>query len=129
VIVVDASTVVDAVSDRDRAPEVRTRLREAGTLHAPHVIDVEVASALRRLAISGELSQDRAADALLDALELPIRHYPHHALVERAWELRARVTIPDGVYIALAEYLGVPLLTSDKRLARSTGHEARVELV
>lgn len=128
-IVVDASAIVDLVSEARGAAELRERLLDDDDLHAPHVIDVEVAAALRRLAAEGVLSDDRAADALLDASDLPILHYPHRALIERAWELRAHVTIQDGVYIALAELLEAPLLTCDERLARAGGHDATVEVV
>jgi predicted nucleic acid-binding protein len=128
VIVVDASAIVDFVADLG-AGELQDRIASDRDLHAPHIIDVEVASALRRLAASGRVSADRAADALRDAFDLPIARYPHRALLERAWELRATVAIADGVYIALAEYLGASLLTCDARLARTTGHEATVELV
>jgi len=128
-IVVDASAVVDLVCDATGAPELRARFLGDDDLHAPHLLDVEVAGALRRLAARGVLSDDRAADALLDAAELPILRYPHRALLERAWELRAHLTIPDAVYVALAELLGAPLLTCDERLARAGGHAATIELV
>jgi predicted nucleic acid-binding protein len=129
VIVVDASAIVDLVSDAPGATKLEARLLADGDLHAPHLIDVEVAAALRRLAARGALSHDRAADALLDAADLPILHYPHQALIERAWELRAHLTIADGVYVALAELLEAPLVTSDERLARAGGHGARIEVV
>jgi predicted nucleic acid-binding protein len=128
VIVVDASAVVDLVCDVRGAPELRTRLLADGSLHAPHLLDVEVGSALRRLAAHGELSADRTADAFVDAIEPPILRYPHRTLIERAWELRAHSTIADGVDIARAELLDAPLVTSDERLARAGGHEATVEV-
>ena len=128
-IVVDASAVVDLVCDARGAAELRERMRGEATAHAPHLFDIEVAGALRRLAASSELSEDRAADALLDAAELPIVRYSHRPLIERAWELRGHLTISDGVYIALAELLDAPLLTADARLARAGGHAAKVELV
>jgi len=129
VIVVDSSVVVDLVSYGRRWAEIHERLRGDDELHAPHLIDVEVAGALRRLVVRGTLPGDRAADALLDASDLPITLYPHRALVARAWELRARLTIADGVYVALAEALDAPLVTTDARLARAGGHEATIELV
>jgi predicted nucleic acid-binding protein len=46
----------------------------------------------------------------------------------RVWELRANLTAYDAAYVALAEALGAPLLTRDRRLARAAGHGARVEL-
>lgn len=115
--------------DARGAAELRDRLLADDDAHAPHLLDIEVAGALRRLAARGELSSDRAADALLDAADLPILRYPHRALIERAWELRAHLTIPDGVYVALAEFLEAPLLTCDRRLARAGGHSATIEVV
>jgi predicted nucleic acid-binding protein len=115
VIVLDASAAVDL-------------LAADGDLHAPHLIDVEIAQALRRLAAAGALSGDRATDALQDAALLPVRRYPHLALVERAWELRHTLAVYDGVYVALAELLEAPLVTCDRRLARASGHDAVVEV-
>ena len=128
-IVIDASAVVDLICDAPAAPELRERLLSDGVAHAPHLVDIEVGGALRRLAAHGELSVDRAAGALLDARDLPILRYPHGPLLERAWELRGHLTIADGVYVALAELLEAPLVTSDARLARAGGHGATVEVV
>lgn len=127
-IVVDASAVVDLVVRDPTNPALRARLRTDEDLHAPHLIDVEVTQALRRLVASGRLSDDRASDARADAAELPILHHPHRALVERAWELRHNLTVYDGVYVALAELLPAPLVTCDAHLAHSSGHGAEIEL-
>jgi len=128
VIVLDASAAVDLLAARVPADGLADRVLADGDLHAPHLIDVEVAQALRRLAASRALSDDRATDALLDAALLPIVRYPQLALVERAWELRHNLGVYDGVYIALAEMLEAPLVTCDRRLARASGHDATVEV-
>ncbi len=127
-IVVDASAVVDVVADRAPNPALVRRLLASSELHAPHVVDIEVTNALRRLVAQGEISQDRAADARLDASALPFVRYPHSALLDRAWELRHRLTIQDGVYVALAEALEVPLVTCDAGIARAGGYRAEIEL-
>ena len=127
-IVLDASAVVDLLVAAAPDAELAGRVLADGDLHAPHLVDVEVAQALRRLAAGGSLSADRATDALRDAALLPIVRYPHLALVERAWELRHTLGIYDGVYVALAEMLEVPLVTCDGRIARAPGHSATVEL-
>ena len=127
-IVLDASAVVDLLTAQTAAPALAERVLVDDDLHAPHLVDVEVAQALRRLAASGALSADRAADARGDAALLPIVRYPHLALLERAWELRENLSIYDGVYVALAELLGAPLVTCDQRLASVPGHEAVVEV-
>ena len=127
-IVVDASAVVDLLVDRQSGPRLADRLLADGDLHAPHLVDVEVAQAFRHLARAGALSVDRASEARADAALMPIVRYPHLALVERAWELRESLSLYDGVYIALAELLEAPLVTCDRRLARAPGHDAIVEV-
>ena len=127
-IVVDASAVVELLAlDRLRA-ELAGRFLADGDLHAPHLLDVEVTHALRRLTALGALSSDRASDARVDARELLIIRYPHLPLLERAWELRGNVSIYDGVYVALAEMLQAPLVTCDAHLAQAPGPRARIEL-
>lgn len=99
------------------------------TLHAPHLLSVEAAHALRRLADLRQVRADLAKAALQDVVDLDIVRYDHEILLPRAWELRKNVTAYDGVYIALAEALDAPLLTADMRLSRSRGHRARIEVV
>lgn len=125
-IVVDASAVVEVVAYRqiDALPD---RL-QGGTLHAPHLIDVEVTHALRGLVARGELSIDGASHARTDAAEMNITLYPHALLLERAWQLRDTLSTYDGVYVALAELLPAPLVTCDARLATAPGHDAQIEL-
>ena len=127
-IVVDASAVVDAVARDPAKQPLMERLRMDGDLHAPHLVDVEVTQALRGLVLSGELADDRASDARVDVDGLPITRHPHRALLDRAWQLRHNLTIYDGVYVALAELLEVPLVTCDANLARVAGHKAEIEL-
>lgn len=126
-IVVDASAIVDLVAHRpvDALPD---RLRGSGGLHAPHLVDIEVTHALRRLVATRELAADRASEARVDAANLRIIRYPHAALLDRAWELRSNLTVYDAVYVALAEALRAPLVTCDARLAATTGHDAEIEL-
>ncbi|MFN8223771.1 MAG: type II toxin-antitoxin system VapC family toxin [Gaiellales bacterium] len=126
--VIDASAIVQALTAPSRAPALVARLIADSDIHAPHLIDVEVASALRRLEHRGELSNDRADDARRDLTDLPLTRYPHQGLLERAWELRHTVSPYDAVYLALAEALDAPLVTCDARLSRVDGVKARIEL-
>ena len=129
-IVVDASALVDLLIESDvrNGLEQRLLLGEEG-LHAPHVVDLEVTHALRRLTLTGVLSPDRAEEALVDMYDLRLDRYPHTELVPRIWELRDSLTAYDAAYVALAEALEAPLVTRDARLARTRGHRARIELV
>ncbi|MGV8042065.1 MAG: type II toxin-antitoxin system VapC family toxin [Thermoanaerobaculaceae bacterium] len=129
-IVVDASAVLELLLGTAIAPRVTARLLDqAESLHAPHLLDIEVAQVLRRFAAAGELTATRGREALDDLDALPITRYPHNILLPRIWELRANLTAYDAAYVALAEALDAPLLTTDARLARAPGHRARVELM
>jgi len=99
------------------------------SLHAPHLLDVEVAHVVRRYAATGELDAERGREVLADLADFPLHRYPHDFLLPRIWELRNNLTAYDAVYIALAEALGAPLLTRDRRLAAAPGHRVEVELL
>jgi predicted nucleic acid-binding protein len=129
-IVVDASAVLEVLLRTPAAGAVEGRLFEPlQTLHAPHLLDVEVAQVVRRYAANGEIDVERGRMALDDLADLPLDRYPHDFLLSRVWELRNNFTAYDAMYVALAEVLDAPLLTRDKRLAASPGHHARIELV
>ena len=128
-IVVDASVLAPALGDDD-ADGDRFRLRLRGeALAAPELVDLEVASVLRRMLADGRLHERRAAQALTDLIELPMQRAPHRSLLARAWELRANVTIYDAAYVALAELLEVTLVTADQRLARAPGIRCPIDVL
>lgn len=128
-IVVDASVVVTALAD-DGADGAAARVRLRGErLVAPQLIDLEVTSAWRRLVAAGGLDEHRAALALADLRSLRVDRVPHLPLVERCWELRENLTIYDAAYVALAEIMGIVLLTADARLAAAPGTRCEVELL
>lgn len=128
-MVVDASVVVTALADDGTdGDRVRGRLR-GERLVAPHVIDLEVASAWRRLAAAGVLDDRRVALALADLLALRLERVEHGPLLGRCWELRANLTIYDAAYVALAEELETTLLTADRRLANAPGSRCAVEVL
>ena len=98
----------------------------------PHLLDVEVLSALRRLVAAGDASDERAEEAVDDLRDLPIGRYPHDMLVPRMWELRCNFSSYDATYLALAEAPtddGVPVLTTDARFARAIGHHAAIAAI
>ena len=129
-IVVDASTLLEVLLRTSAAAAVWDRLFSTEqTLHAPHLIDIEVTQVLRRYAAGGRVEPGRCRDALDDLVDFPLDRYPHDLLLRRVWELRHNITAYDAVYVALAEALNAPLLARDRRIAAAAGHHARVELV
>jgi predicted nucleic acid-binding protein len=129
-IVVDASALLEALLRTPAARAVEERLFEPQqTLHAPHLLDIEVAQVIRRYAAKGEIDSKRGRAALADLADFPFRRYPHDFLLPRVSDLRNNLTAYDAVYVVLAETLDAPLLTRDQRLAAAAGHHARVELV
>ena len=128
-IVVDASVLVTALGDDgDDGDRARERL-QGERLIAPHLIDVEVISAWRRLAAAGDLDLRRTQLALDDLRSLRVDRVPHTSLIVRCWELRDNLTVYDAVYVALAEVMAVPLLTADERLAGASGPRCEIELL
>lgn len=128
-IAVDASVLATALADDgDDGDLARRRLAEC-SLHAPHLVDLEVLSVLRRQAASGHLDARRLALALTDLAALPLTRYPHLGFTPRIWQLRDNLTPYDAVYVALAETLECPLVTADQRLARAPGVSCPVEVL
>ena len=128
-IVVDASVLAPALAD-DGIDGDRARGRLAGeSLVAPELVDLEVASVLRRAAQERRLDNRRAAQALTDLAALPLRRAPHLPLLPRIWELRENVTAYDAAYVALAEALDASLVTADARMAGTPGLSCDVQLL
>lgn len=128
-IVIDASAAIEFLLQGPawRAVAARIALPDE-ELHAPHLLDLEVAQVLRRHSQAGALDDERAQRALEDLVDLDVARHPHDLFLPRIWELRERVTAYDAAYLALAEALAAPLLTLDRRLARAGGHRARIEI-
>jgi predicted nucleic acid-binding protein len=126
-VVPDSSALLHAFAAREPSPALLSRL-EAAQLHAPHLLDVEFLSGLRGLVQGKKLGVDRAQDTRDDFEDLVITRYSMTGLADRIWSLRDNVTAYDACYVALAEALDYPLVTSDARLARATGHHAEVEV-
>jgi predicted nucleic acid-binding protein len=127
--VVDASAFVEYLLGTDAGVRVAGHLHEVPSFDAPQLIDAEVVSALRRLELEGAVRSLRALEALDDLLLAPIVRYPLRPLLPRIWEVRRTLSAYDASYVALAEALATPLLTTDGRLARAHGHRAETILV
>ncbi len=111
------------------AGAVEERLARDQTLHAPHLLSVEVAQVVRRYAATGQIRPERGAEALADLADLDIWHHPHEPLLSAMWRLRHTLSCYDAAYVSLAEVLDAPLLTLDAGLAAAPGHGAVVDLV
>ncbi len=128
-IVLDASVLVNLLAD-DGGDGARARTAVVDQeLAAPDLINVEVASVLRRHWLAKSLSVRRFAAALDDLADLPIERYPTLPLMGRVYELRANVSAYDAPYVALAEHLGCGLLTADRRLAAAPRTRCTITLV
>ncbi|HEY2289486.1 MAG TPA: type II toxin-antitoxin system VapC family toxin [Thermoanaerobaculia bacterium] len=129
-IVLDASAAVEVILQTEVGVALTGKLlTPESSLHAPYLLDIEVAQVLRRFTLRKEVPPKRARQALEDLADLPIERYPHRMLLPRIWALRQNLTAYDAAYVALAEILGATLLTRDGRISRASGHSARVEVV
>ncbi len=129
-IVVDASVLLAALlSERGAGALARERLRGEGDLHAPHLIGVEMTSALRRRVRLGQTNPDAAWTVLADVATFPLMRWDHEPLLSRVWELRDNLTVYDAMYVVLAELLDARLLTTDARLGRAPGVRCEVEVL
>jgi predicted nucleic acid-binding protein len=128
-IVLDASAVVDWLLQTPAGQRIENRIYSRNeTLHAPHLLDIDVIQLLRRLARQGVVALRRADEAVRDLLDLRVSRYAPLVLLPRIWQLRHNFSAYDAAHIVLAESLGAALVTRDGRLASASGHAARIEL-
>jgi predicted nucleic acid-binding protein len=117
-IVVDASAILEVLLRTPSGASMQRLMFAPGqTLHAPHLLDIEIAQVIRRYEAKGAIDDARGREALSNLGDLPIQRYPHDLFLPRVWELRRNLTAYDAVYVALAEGLDAHLLTSDHKLA------------
>ena len=129
-LVLDASAALAAfLVTGTNASSIRDRLEAPReTVHAPHLIDVEMLHALRGLVLRGSVSPTRSEEVLADFADLRLSRYSHVAFLTRIWQLKDDLTAYDAAYVALAETLEAPLVTTDARLARAPRIRAEVEV-
>ncbi len=128
-MVLDASAVAELLLNTPAGNRISSGIKdETEIIHAPHLIDIEVAQVLRRHMLHGLVDDKRARRALDRWRDLDVERYAHEPLLDRIWQLRHNVSAYDAVYVALAEALSVSLVTGDEKLARAPGLRARIEL-
>jgi predicted nucleic acid-binding protein len=125
VIVVDASAALTALLNDGPARQILG----AQGLHAPHLIDSELASALRRQVHMNSVTADDGWQALDAWRRIGVTRYPIFGLLQRIWELRDNVSAYDASYVAVAESLGCALVTADRRLSNAVGLQCPVTVV
>jgi predicted nucleic acid-binding protein len=119
-VVPDASALIDFVLRTERFETVEgTIVAGDADLHVPELCDLEALAFLRRSMLVGALSDARAEEALEDYTGLPLTRHGHETFLGRIFELRSNFSPYDAVYVALAERLTAPILTTDYRLARA----------
>lgn len=129
-IVVDSSIILEILLRTKSALSIEKRIFSKGqTLHAPHLIDIEIAQVIRRYTSAGEITAERGFQAIEDFIDFRISRYSHDILLHRIWELRTNMTAYDAAYVALAEILDSPLLTRDAKLTRSAASTAKIQLI
>lgn len=128
-IVIDASATLEFLLGTDAGERVGARITAAAeTLHAPHLLDLEVANALRRWVRQGRVPATRAQAALADLRDMIVIRYPHDVFLTRIWELRSHASAYAAAYLVLGETLSAPIVTCDARMAEAPGHRAIVEV-
>ena len=126
-IVLDASIVVELLTNGRLADSLRHDLARIDDVFlVPHLLDIEVASALRTLTATRRIDAHRSEQLLTALASFRVERYPHTPLLDRIWELRHNFTPYDAAYIALAEATNSILYTCDEKLSK--GHKARVML-
>ncbi len=119
--VVDASVLVAALVDSGREGKWAESIMAEGPLTSPELALVEASNILRRLELTGQVSRLEATSAHKDLLRLDLELFPFIPFAERVWALRSNLTSYDAWYVALAEALGCPLMTLDRKLSRASG--------
>lgn len=128
-IVLDASAAFEFLLQTRTGESISAQLSGVTEVHAPHLLDIELASSLRRGVALGTLTGERARQALDDLRAMRVRRYWHVPLLARIWDFRQNFSAYDACYLALAEALDATLLTCHKALASARLRHGNVELV
>lgn len=128
-IVADASALFEVLDRSKDGVKIEERLfAHSEPVCAPHLVDIEIASVLRKHVLAKRIGEKRARAALQDFLDMALMRFSHSVLLPRVFELRQTITAYDAVYVALAESLGATLVTCDEKLARAAAGVCKVEV-
>ena len=129
-IVLDASAMLEWLLQTPAGLAVDAILQsQSGRIHAPHLLDIEVAQGLRRCVRFSVIDESRAADAIEHLISFPLQRHAHDLFLRRVWQLRGNITAYDALYVALAESLGATLLTRDRKLVAACGSRVHITVV
>jgi predicted nucleic acid-binding protein len=129
VIVLDASAAIDWLLQTAVGQQIENRIYSRGeSLHAPHLLDLEVAQVLRRLVREAAVTAQRADQAVEDLLNLRLTRYPHLVFLQPIWRLRHNLSAYDAAYVVLASQLAATLITRDARLASASSRGVSIEV-
>lgn len=123
--VVDASAMVDLLLGTGPAAALHRRFTDAD-LHVPAHFDAEVLSALGRLQRGGDLTARAVGGRLALLATVPVTRHTLESLVVPAWRRRGDLRLTDALYVALADELDLPIVTTDAALAASCRRAALV---
>ena len=126
-IVIESSAMVNALVGHPDNPSLLALLADE-ELHAPALLDFEVASALRGHTLGGKLDPARLEEAVEDFIAFRIERHPMTDLLGHMLDLRDNFTVYDAAYLVLAQALEAPVVSADAKLREATrlGIEVRV---
>jgi predicted nucleic acid-binding protein len=124
-IVVDSSVIVAALIDTGPDGVWAEQVIDDQVLYAPELVRVEATNVLRRLERAEQITTAEANGAQEDLTQLEIEQFPFEPFSDHVWELRHTVTSYDAWYVAVAEELGYPLATLDRRLTKAAGPKCK----
>jgi predicted nucleic acid-binding protein len=120
-VVIDASVAFAGLVGNSRRSQWAREVLAGDDVVAPELMSVEVLNIFRKAVLAGVLTDSQSRDLLADLPFLIANFLPHTPVLRRVWELHPNLTSYDATYVALAEALGAPLATLDKRLSRAPG--------
>jgi predicted nucleic acid-binding protein len=127
VIVIESSAMVDALVGDPANPNLLALLADE-ELHAPALLDFEVASALRGHVLGGKLDPVKLEEAVEDFIAFRIERHPMTNLLGHMLDLRDNFTVYDAAYLVLALALETSIVSADAKLRQATrlGIDVRV---